>query len=361
MRGGFGVTGAIRGLVALVLIGLFGAGCTTSNDGARQVEQAATEGMPIKPARATWSSGYFQAAIYTELLRELGSRVLDESAEELSPDLFYPAVALGEVDYWVNGWFPDANGALDTDLVTGGTVGDLATPVGFEVRSGGVQGFLIDKASADTHDIESMRQIVESDELRQLFDVNDDGTADISGCNQGWNCARVVEETILRNEWGDRLTQIQDDYDALFRDVVDRVRAGEPVLYFAWTPNYTSAQLVAGSDVVWLGLGGDPVPGQEDPTDLPDGECAADPCRTGFAPSDIRVVANREFLRRNPQIAGLFEVVEIPVADIAQQNFEMLNGADTQADINEAAKRWIEDHRVRVDAWLESARRQVDV
>lgn len=343
------------GVVAALVV----AGCTTSDNSHLSASGPSGQGV-VKPARATWSSGHFQAAIYSELLRELGYETLDESLEEVSPDLFYPAVALGKFDYWANGWFPDAEPVLKTPLVAGGTVADLVTPIGYEVASGAVQGFLIDKPTADAHAIESLQQIVESEELRNLFDINDDGVADIFGCDNGWNCAEVIEETILINGWGDRLHQIQDDYDVLFLDVVERVRSDRPTLYFAWTPNYTSAQLTPGQDVVWLGLGGESVPGQNDPTDMRIGACAVEPCRTGFTPSDIRVVANSGFLARNPAVKALFDVVEIPVEDIAEQNLEMFNGADSQPDIVRAAKNWVEDHRTRVDDWLAHARKQDD-
>ena len=350
---------AVRVSATALLIALFAAACTTSND-SDSSGVGVSDPVAIRPARATWSSGYFQAAIYSELLRELGYTILDESKEEVSPDLFYPAAALGKFDYWANGWFPNAEPVLETPLIAGGSVGDFVTPVGYQVRSGGVQGFLIDKATADAHAIRSLEQIVEDEDLRTLFDINEDGMADIFGCDQGWNCAGTIEETILINGWGDRLTQIQDDYEVLFLDIVDRVRGARPTLYYAWTPSYTSAQLVPGHDVVWLALGGDSVPGQDDPTDLPEDACTIDPCRTGFTPSDIRVVANNDFLARNPRAAALFGIVEIPVGDISKQNLEMFNGADSQADIEYAARQWIEAHRTQVDGWLQHARQQVD-
>ena len=353
------MTPAIRSSVILVLIALVAAGCSGSGDSDPTASDPASNVL-VRPARATWSTGYFQAAIYSELLRELGYESTHESADEVSPDLFYPAAALGELDYWANGWFPDAENTLETPLASGGTIGDFVTPIGSEVRSGAVQGFLIDKATADKHSIQSLEQIVEDKKLRTLFDADKDGTADIFGCDKGWNCASVTEETIKLNDWQNRLTQIQDSYDALFGDVRRRIDKGKPTLYFTWTPNYTSAQLVPGRDVVWLDLGGEAVPGQGEPTSLPDGTCTADPCRTGFTPSDIRVAANEEFLQANPQIAALFEMVEIPVADISKQNLEMFEGANTQSDIDNAAKKWIADNREQVDTWLDEARGQAD-
>ncbi len=92
--------------------------------------------------------------------------------------------------------------------------------------------------------------------------------------------------------------------------------------------------------------------GQDVPAELDEGLCAADPCETGFAPADIRVVANNEFLDANPAARALFESVEIPVSDIAAQNLEYDSGANTQPDIEEQAARWIEENRDQVDEWL---------
>jgi glycine betaine/proline transport system substrate-binding protein len=347
----------VRSAALLVICALAVAGCSNSGDSGSGTSDS-TGDVVVKPARATWSTGYFQAAIYTQLLRDLGYNSTDASTNEVSPDLFYPAVALREFDYWANGWFPGADPTLATPLAIGGTVGDYVSPIGNEVRSGAVQGFLIDKATADKHSITSLRQIVESEKLRGLFDADEDGAADIFGCDKGWNCGDATNEIISINGWQDRLNQIQDSYDALFSDVQRRIDKGRPTLYYTWTPNYTSAVLVPGRDVVWLNLLGDAPPGQGEPTTVPPGACTSDPCFTGYSPSDIKVAANNEFLQQHPDIAALFEVVQIPIDDISQQNLAMFRGADTQSDIDGAAQKWIADHREQVDSWLASAREQ---
>jgi glycine betaine/proline transport system substrate-binding protein len=76
----------------------------------------------------------------------------------------------------------------------------------------------------------------------------------------------------------------------------------------------------------------------------------------GFAPNDLRIVANEEFLDRNPVIRKLFELIEIPVEDINAQNLKMNEGENTQEDIERHAEEWIAGHRDLVDGWLEEAR-----
>lgn len=70
-----------------------------------------------------------------------------------------------------------------------------------------------------------------------------------------------------------------------------------------------------------------------------DNGCLEAPCNLGFQFSDIRVVANSEFLKDNPAVAKLFEVVEIPLGDIAAQNNKMNLGEDSADDIRHHAMR----------------------
>lgn len=313
------------------------------------------EGVSVEMARANWSTGYMQAEIYRQLLGELGYDVSDPSETELAPDTFYPALAQGEVDFWANGWFPIHEPQLEGDLPDGSIVSDKVTPVGFSVQQGALQGWLIDKATADEYDITTVDQIADDAEIRELFDTDGDGAADLAGCNDGWGCAIVNNDTIEQNEWGDVITHVQGEYSVLFTDVLARFEQGDPVFFYTWTPNYTVAQLTPGEDVIWLSMD-NPLPEQEGEADLPPEECPADPCQLGFQAADIRVVANNDFLSENPAAEALFEAVEIPPADIYAQNLEMNDGADTASDIEAAAADWISENQDSVDEWLETAR-----
>ena len=76
---------------------------------------------------------------------------------------------------------------------------------------------------------------------------------------------------------------------------------------------------------------------------------------------DIRVVANIEFLSENPAAAELFELVEIPLADIAAQNELLAGGENSDEEIRRHAQEWIEANRDIVDPWLEAARLAADL
>ena len=68
------------------------------------------EGVTVKPARATWNTGFFQEALVRQALKDLGYDVQDP--KDLQNPIFYKSVALGDVDYWANGWFPNHDSQL---------------------------------------------------------------------------------------------------------------------------------------------------------------------------------------------------------------------------------------------------------
>ena len=205
----------------------------------------------VTMARATWESGHMQAAIYAQLLGELGYTVSDPAASTLDPNGFYPALASGQYDLWANGWFPIHDIYLEGELVTGQSVDLPIEPVGYQVRSGALQGYLIDKATADAMGITSMSQLSNAS-VASVFDIDGNGLADLIGCNEGWGCNGVIDSHIAELDWGSSVEQKSGDYNQLIAGVRDRVDAGDPVLFYAWTPNWTYEVLTPGTDVVWL-------------------------------------------------------------------------------------------------------------
>lgn len=326
-------------------------------DGEGGPAEGETPGGQITMARATWDTGWFQAAVYAQLLDELGYTVSDPADLTRDANTFYPALAQEEVDLWVNGWFPLHNIYLERELFSGQLISEPIEPIGFEVEAGAIQGYLIDKATADEMGIASMSDLADSS-VAAVFDDDGDGQADLYGCNDGWGCNVKIDEHISELDWGPNVEQVVGEYNDLINDVVrPRVEAGDPVLFYTWTPNWTIDVLVPGEDVVWLESpaleedeGNTSVQGLS-------GCAAADPCDLGWPVNDIRAVANTEFLDNNPPVRRLLEVVEIPLQDIADQNAEMAMEAEyTEDQIRADAAEWIENNRSTVDGWLETAR-----
>ncbi|MCE2529147.1 MAG: hypothetical protein J4G11_04690 [Acidimicrobiia bacterium] len=284
------------------------------------------EGGPVAIARADWSSGYMQAAIYAQLIEELGHEVTDPAAAELSPYSFYPALAAGQYDLWANGWFPIHDIFLEGENVTGQAVDLPIEPVGWQVPDGAVDGLMIDKATADSFGITSMDGVAAN---AGVFDADGDGKADLIGCNTGWGCHTRIDDQIASESWGSRVEQISGTYGDLMGSVVDKVKAGQAALFYAWTPNWTDSVLVPGENAVWLQSN----------------------------VNDIRAVANTDFLDANPDIHRLLEVVAIPYGDILAQNAKMASADEyTNADVEADAEAWIANNRAQVDDWLAQAR-----
>ena len=245
---------------------------------------------------------------------------------------------------------------MEGELVTGQTTDLPIEPVGFQVRSGALQGYMIDKATADAMGITSMSQLADASVAR-LFDQNGNGKADLIGCNEGWGCNGVIDSHIAELGWGANVEQVSGDYNDLVAGVRDRVAAGEPVLFYAWTPNWTYKVLTPGTDVVWLES---PALDDEEASTTVEGlrGCASDPCNLGWAVSSIRAVGNEDFLDDNPDIRRLLGVVSIPLEDIATQNAKMADAelGYSDAEVRADAAAWIELNRDTVNSWLATAR-----
>ena len=341
-----------------------------------EMEEAATEaymnpgaGVSVTQARATWSTGYMQAAIYHHLLEELGYDVSEPADNELPNDIFYVVLGRGEVDFWVNGWMPGHLKFFQAELPDGSIVADKVEIVGWEIPAAGLEGLLTNKSIAEEYGIKTIGQINDDPELIALYDATDtipgDGVVQILVCPDGWTCDDIFAETVEFNGW-DNLEAVRAGYDAMFAEAVAKVTDGDPVIVYTWSPSGYLASLIPGDNVVWLAveqenvLDGSTTSGFDfddfPPAALGAEYCTNDPCYTGFAAADIRVVSNNDFLAASPAARSLFESVTLSVVDIALQNVRYDGGENTTADVNRHAVEWIEANRAQVDEWLSAAR-----
>ena len=99
-----------RILLVLLMLSLALSACTEQEKPKEKVTMLPGEGITVQPARATWNTGYFQEALVSAGLKELGYNV--QNPKELANPLFYQSLALGDLDYWTNGWFPVHDGQL---------------------------------------------------------------------------------------------------------------------------------------------------------------------------------------------------------------------------------------------------------
>lgn len=308
------------------------------------------DGITVKPARATWSTGWFQTDIYIKALKKLGYNV--EKPVTLDNPPFYQAVSQGDVDFWVNGWFPLHN-TYRKDFQTG------AETIGYVAKGGALQGYLIDKKTADKYHITNLDDF-KKPEIRKLFDADGDGKADLVACPPGWGCELVIAHQLDAYKLRDDIKPIKASYSASMADAIGRYKEGKPIFFYTWTPNWTVGVLKPGKDVVWIEVPFPSLPKDqkalEDKTTISGVKgCVADPCKMGWPANDIRPVVNKKFLEENPAAKKLFEVVRIPIQDIFAENAKMHAGEDRESDISRHADEWIAKHQATFNQWIDEA------
>ncbi len=315
-------------------------------------QQKPGKGIKVQPARATWNTGYFQEALVSAGLKELGYNV--KKPKELQNPLFYQALALGDLDYWTNGWFPVHNGQLPKNF------DEKAEIVGYVVKAGGLQGYLVSKKEVEKFNIQSIEDF-KRPEVKEAFDANGDGKADLTACPAGWGCEGTIAHHMDVYDLEDDINLIKASYSASMADALARYKSGQPAFFYTWAPNWTIFKFKPGKDVVWMN-----VP-EIKPTEaqLPQVDrltvsgiegAVSDPIKLGFVVADIQIVANKEFLAANPAAKAFFKVFTLPLGDINEQNTKMQEGEKSQKDIEKHVKEWIANHQETWNGWLATAR-----
>jgi len=301
------------------------------------------EGKRAHMARATWDTGWFQTAIYKRAMEELGYQV--GTVTTLDNPAFYQAVGLGDVDFWVNGWFPLHDTYRD-NFEPG------ATTIGYVAKGGALQGYLVDKKSAEKFDIKTLDDF-RRDEVREAFDHDGDGMVEMVACPPGWGCEEQISKHLDKFDLRDVIEPIKASYAASMAEAVSRYRQGESILFYTWTPNWTVGILEPGTDVLWI-----QTPSAE-PDEIVEGleGCVADPCELGWIANDIRPVANVEFLDENPAVKSLLTEMRVPLEAIFGQNARMEQGEDDPDDLERHVDEWIADNQEQFDTWIENAKK----
>jgi glycine betaine/proline transport system substrate-binding protein len=307
-----------------------------------QAQDLPGKGISVQPLKSSLAEEAFQTLVVARALEKLGYAV--QPVKDLEPATEHLAIANGDATFMAHHWsllhadfYKNSGG--DARLYRSGVYSDNAA-----------QGYLIDKKTADQHQITNIAQLKDP-KIARLFDTDGDGKADLTGCNPGWGCELAVEHHLKAYQLGDRVTHKQGSYAALIADTIARFKQGQPVLYYTWTPYWVSAVLRPGVDVVWLEVPFSSSPGAQGDasTELPNGR------NYGFQVNQQHIVANKAFVEKNPAARKLFDLVKLPVADINAQNLRMARGENKASDVARHTDGWIKAHQKIFDGWIAEA------
>lgn len=285
----------------------------------------------------------FQMQVVAEVLKKMGHEV--SISNDVNYDIAYQTIANNakgdEVYFLAGSWDPLHNGKIEA-------VGeDKAIKFDNKFIANCAQGYLIDKKTADKHNIKYYNDL-KKPEIAKLFDLDGDGKADLTGCNAGWGCEKVIEHQLDAYGMRDTVKHNQGEYSALIADTIANYKTGKSILYYTWTPYWVSGKLVPGKDVTFLQVTHSANPNTNS-TKLPNG---AD---YGFNVNHQKIVASAN-VKEHKDIAKLFSIININVNDVSGQNMLMANGQKKEKDVARHVKLWLENNEAQINAWIKEAK-----
>ncbi|AOO80553.1 glycine betaine/L-proline ABC transporter substrate-binding protein ProX [Bosea vaviloviae] len=280
--------------------------------------------------------------------RKLGYKTAET---QINPTLFFQAAALGDLDMLSGLNFPQREPQFKTVEKQLATIGDGT------IIEGGINGYLIDKKTADANNITQLDQLKDPKIAAALAA---DGKVNLINCDPGWSCGDVVEYQLDKFGLKNTIKSVRGKYEALMAEAIGRALRGEPTLYYAWSPSWVMDKLVPGKDVVWLPTPFDAVPPnlKVSTSALVSGVkgCAGgqDPCRMALGQWNYMPVANRDFLAKNPAIRRFLELARYPRDTWAK--WEGVIAADSSPRaIRAAGDSWIKENQTLFDGWIAEA------
>ena len=304
-----------------------------------------TQKVTVRTAHSNWIEEHFQTEIVRIGLEKLGYEV--ETPKEIDYPAIYISVANGDLDYSTvyytpghEAFFDNAGGEAKLEGV------GLLTP-------NGIQGYQIDKKTADEHNITNIQQLKDP-KIAQLFDSDGDGKANLTGCNAGWACELVIEHHLDTYGLRDTVEHDRGQYTALLANSLTRYQEGKSVIFYAYNPHWIGAVLKPTEDVTWLEVPFTTFPPKMG--EITEQDTSVKGKNLGFPKIEQRIVANKKFLGDNPIAKRWFELVQIPAEDINEESLRIQEGENKPEDIRRHAQEWVDNNQALFNSWIEKAR-----
>jgi len=177
---------------------------------------------------------YISDQVAIAALEKLGYKV---AVTVLAPAAFLQSASQGDMDMSTSINFPQSQvpyQRLEKQLAL---VGDGS------IVGGGVNGYMIDKKTAEAHKLTGIEQLKDP-KIAALFDNNRTGKATLINCDPGWSCGDVVEFQLEKFGLTGTVRSVRGKYEALMGETFSRYRAGEPVSGIAAYLRDSGARLV---------------------------------------------------------------------------------------------------------------------
>jgi glycine betaine/proline transport system substrate-binding protein len=293
---------------------------------------------------------YISDQVAIAALEKLGYKV---AVTVLAPAAFLQGASQGDMDMSTSINFPQSQVPYQRVEKQLALVGDGA------IIGGGVNGYMVDKKTAEAHKLTSVDNLKDP-KIAALFDTNRSGKATLINCDPGWSCGDVVDFQIGKFGLSDTVRSVRGKYEALMGETFARYRAGEPVLFYGWSPGWVVDTLRPGRDVVWL-----PTPFEALPPGViaPKGAlvsgvigCAGgqDPCRMTIGAWNYQSIINRAFLAENPAVQKLVEQFRFPLATWIEWE-GTISKTKSDREIKKTAESWIASNQAQFDGWVKEA------
>ncbi len=300
-------------------------------------------GAKVTSLKSNIAEETFQMLIVNEVLRKMGHEVV--STNDVNYNIAYQTIANNansdDVYYLAGMWDPLHNEKFNA-------VGSDKIVKYSNFISNCAQGYLIDKKTAEKYNIKYYNDL-KKPEIAKLFDLNGNGKADLTGCNAGWGCEKVIEHQLDAYNLRDTVEHNQGEYSALIANTLANYKIGKSILFYTWTPYWVSGKLVPGKDVVFLQVTHSANPNTAS-TKLSNG---AD---YGFNVNHQKIVSNASTKTKHKDIAKLFDIIKINVNDVSGENMLMANGQNKEKDIKKHAQSWLKKNETKVNAWVKEAK-----
>ena len=320
-----------------------------AGDAAAQQQKLPGAGKTVSPARPNWDSFWFGQRIVDIGMERLGYKV--EAPKTLAPPAIFTSLANGDLHYTADTILPnhaEMYAKTANDVMAVGPIMDPGT----------MQGYMVDKKTAEAHNIKYLEDFLDP-KIAALFDQDGDGKADMIAPSVSWTGSAAVANLHMKSLGLEKtIKMVQGEYTTLTADAVGRYSQGKPIFLYTWYPNPTTMKLLPGKDLVWLQLKNVSLPDDQmskyKAQPHVDG-CASDPCNIGWLPTVYYIGVSKKWAAQNPAAIEFFKHIKMDLRDRAEQNVKMLNGENRDTDIDRHAREWIAKNQAAFDSWINAA------